>query len=67
MKINVIDKSSEYECRWEDQGDGSKRLWIVETNSYDKGSIWFPTFSKYCHHVVIGGECINCSLVVEED
>lgn len=66
MKINVIDQSSEYKCEFVDVGD-DKRLWIKETKRYDDSFIWFPTFSKFCKHNVVGGECINCSLVIEED
>lgn len=66
MKINVINVSPEYKCQFIDVGT-CKRLWIVETNRADKTHVWYPTFSKYCKHEVMGGECINCGLVIEED
>jgi len=67
MIIDIKDESSTYYCEFVPQGDGTQRLWIVETGSIDGRHLWFPTFSKYCKHKVLNGECINCSLVIEED
>jgi len=59
MVINVIYEPADVICQFVRYGRG-KRLWLRDDSS------WYPSIG-WCPHLNIGGgECRDCSLVLEE-